>query len=360
MYRLAKPFFLRVLTPLHAGSGNDLGYVDLPIQRERHTGFPKVEASGLKGAIREVFEEYVFLDGGKEQSGRYTLDLKSSKVLNLLKLFPDINEIWLKEVEKEKKAEPVTDEKDNQKIKFQQALELSFGPEDAGSSAHAGALGFTDARVLLFPVKSMKGVFAYVTCPLVLERFREDLEICRQTGGIISHFFENQEVPVLETISDAGKLAIGAKIILEEYTFEVRVDETTKKFACWLQEILDLEEVGKKLVVLSNNDYRDFVHLSTEVITRTRINDETGTVQQGALFTEEYLPQETILYALALAAPVFSKEKGIFGKKNGKPEAMRVLDFFGTGLPEIIQLGGNATLGKGIVNIRHWKEEKNG
>ncbi|MEW5822118.1 MAG: RAMP superfamily CRISPR-associated protein, partial [Cyanobacteriota bacterium] len=58
MYKQAKPFFMIVQTPLHAGSGQDLGIVDQPIQRERHTSFPKIEGSSLKGAIREVFEEY--------------------------------------------------------------------------------------------------------------------------------------------------------------------------------------------------------------------------------------------------------------------------------------------------------------
>ncbi|MBK9462153.1 MAG: hypothetical protein IPN94_22720 [Sphingobacteriales bacterium] len=32
--------------------------------------------------------------------------------------------------------------------------------------------------------------------------------------------------------------------------------------------------------------------MSTEVITRTKIDNETGTVEDGALFTEEYLPTE--------------------------------------------------------------------
>ena len=29
--------------------------MDLPIQRERHTGFPKIEGSGIKGCVREAF-----------------------------------------------------------------------------------------------------------------------------------------------------------------------------------------------------------------------------------------------------------------------------------------------------------------
>ena len=37
MYKLARPLFLHCQTPLHAGTGQDLGYIDLPIQREKHT-----------------------------------------------------------------------------------------------------------------------------------------------------------------------------------------------------------------------------------------------------------------------------------------------------------------------------------
>ncbi|HPB82071.1 MAG TPA: RAMP superfamily CRISPR-associated protein, partial [Spirochaetota bacterium] len=43
---------LYAVSPLHAGSGSIIGAVDLPIQRERHTGWPHVQASGLKGALR--------------------------------------------------------------------------------------------------------------------------------------------------------------------------------------------------------------------------------------------------------------------------------------------------------------------
>ena len=56
MYKKAIPFFLICETPLHAGSGSDLGVIDLPIQRERHTTFPKIESSSLKGSLREAFE----------------------------------------------------------------------------------------------------------------------------------------------------------------------------------------------------------------------------------------------------------------------------------------------------------------
>lgn len=313
MYKLAKPFFIVVETPLHAGSGQELGTVDMPIQRERHTGFPKIEGSGLKGSIREVF---------KDETGEITVG--NQKVDN--------------------------SNRDN-------TILLAFGPEEG--DAHAGALGFTDARILLFSVKSMKGVFAWITCPKVIKRFKEDLELCKNSGAINKLFFENKNIPSENTIANLEELAIKGKVILEEYAFEVNQEQTTSDFAKWLGAMLDIKEIEDKLVVLSDEDFRDFVNLSTEVITRTKINNETGTVKSGALFTEEYLPAETIMYSLTLTTPIFNKDKGIFTTKDGKKEEKLVMEFFEKGLPKVMQIGGNATTGKGIVRTKVW-EDKDG
>lgn len=59
MYQLAKPLFFRTETPLHAGSGSDLGHIDLPIQREKHTDLPNIQSSSLKGAFRQNLEQNV-------------------------------------------------------------------------------------------------------------------------------------------------------------------------------------------------------------------------------------------------------------------------------------------------------------
>ncbi|BCB96573.1 type III-B CRISPR module RAMP protein Cmr4 [Dissulfurispira thermophila] len=313
MFKKARPFFIICETPLHCGSGNDIGNVDLPIQRERHTDFPKIEASSLKGGIREAFEE-----ADKDiKVGSLTINISDKSTIS-----------------------------------------LAFGPEQG--SDHAGALGFTDARILLFPVKSMKGVFAWVTCPQVLERFKSDLNLCGVNLGF--------EMPQANTApKDCSLFINGNKIVLEEYTFEIARDRDESgnctSLANWLSENLFLansgiqfwkEKIKKDIVVISDDEFRDFVTLSTEVITRTKINNETGTVQSGALFTEEYLPTDTVLYSLALTTPVFKEkdeEKGIFKQDSANEEDM-VMEFFTTGLPEIIQLGGNATIGKGIARVK--------
>ncbi|QSQ07881.1 hypothetical protein H0A61_00198 [Koleobacter methoxysyntrophicus] len=315
MYKIAKPFFIWVQTPLHAGSGNDLGIIDLPIQREKHTSYPKIEASGLKGSIRESFEE----QKGKELDGFGKID--------------------------------------------QESIDLVFGPENARSDGHAGALGFSDARLLLFPVKSMKGVFVWVTCPQVLKRFERDLKICAPDGSMLTRFFAKKDdnksyanIPDELTVSNLSEIEVkDRKIVLEEYAFPVTETRSTMEFANKLSAELGIEEIKRKVVVLPNETFRDFVQLSTEVITRTKIDSESGTVKDGSLFTEEYLPSESILYSLALVSPLFVEneaKKGKFKAESTEGEIQKIKDFFVNGLPEVMQIGGNATLGKGIVMMK--------
>lgn len=330
MFKLAKLFFIVCETPLHCGSGNDIGIVELPIQREKHTDFPKIEGSSLKGGIREAFEE-----SGKEEK------IGNSKV----------------------------------KIADTDTISLVFGPAEGAD--HAGSLGFSDARLLLFPVKSMKGVFAWVTCQKILERFKNDLSLAAKSfSKSLKDFGIDFEIPRKATTpKDCALFIKDDKIVLEEYTFAITKDTdgngNCTKLAKWLSKNIfpannnDYSywrgKIEKDIVILSDDDFRDFATLSTEVITRTKINNETGTVQSGALFTEEYLPAETILYSLAFTTPIFKEkenDKGIF-KQNGKKEEELVMEFFEKGLPEIIQLGGNATIGKGIVRTKIL-EVKNG
>jgi CRISPR-associated protein Cmr4 len=91
--------------------------------------------------------------------------------------------------------------------------------------------------------------------------------------------------------------------------------------------------------------------MSTEVIARTVIG-EKGTAEN--LWYEEYLPSETVLYSLALTSPVMvadDNKKEIFKADSPEKEAENVMKFFKSGIPKVIQIGGNQTIGKGIVRI---------
>ena len=312
MFKVAQPLFFHVITPLHVGSGSDLGIVDLPIQREKHTGFPKIEASSLKGSFRETLED------------------KYSDVNDRIKVHLVFG------------LDASNEESEEVKAFFEQKSHTEF----------AGALGLTDARILLFPVKSMKGIFAWVTCAKVLQRFTIDLNLCHPPIENSNLKFSPQNTT--NALCSSREVMISDKIVLEEFTFEAETNEKLKNFAKHLGDILGLPELENKCVLLPDTDFDEFVHLSTEVITRTKINNETGTVQSGALFTEEYLPAESVLYALTFASPIFAADediKAIFNA-NGAPEEEEVMKFFVDSLPPYIQIGGNATIGKGIMAIR--------
>ncbi|WP_026994899.1 type III-B CRISPR module RAMP protein Cmr4 [Flectobacillus major] len=322
MYQNAKPLFFICETPLHAGSGSDLGIVDLPIQRERHTSFPKIESSSLKGAIRQAFESV---------EGENTL------ITNAL-----------------------------------------FGTEDAGNDAHAGALAFTDARLLLFPVKSMKGVFAWITCSKVLQQFERDMKLTNTLFNITGDYQMGiAEGECLLLNQDNSKLKIGNSIVLEEYAFthkSVSLAVDSKSLQDWLSSNLPTSwenKLKEDIVILSNDDFTDFVNLSTEVITRIGIDNDKGTVKNGALFTEEFLPAETVMYSMVMAAPIMvdSQKKDEHGKtvkdltieeldkteecKNETDLSKKVMNAFVKKLPSIFQIGGGATLGKGIVKTKN-------
>lgn len=306
MFRKARVMFMYTETSLHCGSGSSLGVVDLPIQREKYTDFPVCQASAIKGAVREWFEEK----------------------------FKGNNE-------------------DEKKIVY------TFGPdfERGDGEAFAGAATFTDGRILLFPVRSLNGVFAYTTSRFVLSRFRRDASM-----AVIQDI--NWNVPALNGnkvlgVKNSGVRVSGqSKIVLEEYTLDFEENSDVEKIAEWLsQNALPKEEeyndfwrkkIKTDLVVLPDDVFRDFVKLSTEVQARIRINNETKTVDKGALFYEEALPSDTLLYSVIMAHdPACDSDK----RPTGLKDANDVMKFLCSLDGKRFQLGGDVTIGKGVLNL---------
>jgi CRISPR-associated protein Cmr4 len=252
--------------------------VDLPVQRERHTGWPVIPGSSIKGVLRDACNPRNGDDG-----------------------------MW----------------------------EAAFGPakiDSASGDAFAGALSLTDARLLAFPVRSLKGVFAWVTCPQAIQRWVRDLKV----AGVASHapaFDVNEgEAPG----SALQVQAVDVRVVLEEFVFAPK-EQNLDFFP-----VLGAEE-RKRLAILNDNDFTYFAKHATEVTARIKLNSETKTVDKGALFYQEFLPAETLLYAVVLGAP--SRKAG----RDGSAEAM--LSYLFGKLPEYLQIGGNETTGKGICKV---------
>lgn len=287
MFKDKKIMFIIAESPLHPGSGSDTGIVDLPIQRERYTNYPKIESSSLKGSLREYF---------------YKIDKDKTNIV--------------------------------------------FGPEESGD--YAGCVAFTEAKILFFPVKSLRGVFAWVTCPYVIERFKKDLKCSK----IDSNFLDNINISPLR-VNTESKVLLDQnnqkKVTLEEFTFkevteDQDVDELAEYFSDLFQDNYRQDKFKKSIVVLSDDDFEYFVTNSTEIITRTKINVYTGTVQTGALWTEEYLPENTIMYSLVMIGEPR-------GKNEDLKESSQVIEFLNKIDKEVIQIGGNQTIGKGLCKI---------
>lgn len=288
--------FLHAHTPLHPGSGTALGFVDLPVQRERHTQWPVIPGSALKGILRDACREKAKSNHGGDRRKTNNED---------------------------------------------QELTAVFGPGKIDDSdSHAGALSVTDARILAFPVRSPKGVFAWVTCPAVLERLARDAGL----AGL--------SVPGLPSPLEAGEavcyegsplLFDGGALVFEEYEFRRRA--SADDLAAWIAASAVRDEPTRArlkthLAVIPDNEFTHFVRYATEVAARIGLDYETKTVSDKALFYEEFLPAETIFYALVLASDSRKRDKSM--------RAGQVVAYLEKSLPPFLQVGADETIGKGI------------
>lgn len=298
----ANLLFLHALTGVHPGGGTALGVVDLPVQRERHTQWPMVSGSSLKGVLRDACRQSL---EGEDES--------------------------------------------------QELFRAAFGPETDNASDFAGALSFTDARVLAFPVRSLRGVFAWVTCPAVLARFARDKKL-------LAWKCKNKEdrgsAPGTPPVVHRGEAICPAKsdlliedrnLLLEEFEFR-RVGDGDK-IASHLANLAvtdsaTADRIRRNLVVLNDDDFTHFVRHATEVIARIGLDYETKTARGKALFYEEFLPPETLFYAVVFATD--SRNKQI--KQNADAAAM--LELLSDNTPKVIQIGADQTIGKGLCAIK--------
>jgi CRISPR-associated protein Cmr4 len=312
--------FIHAQTGLHPGSGTALGTVDLPVQRERHTQWPIIPSSTLKGILRDAIREKVkgnyqpeFEE--KEENGQTRRVLKRSQ-------------------------RQVANEDDPDLVAI-------FGPGKVGpDTSHAGALSLTDARILAFPVRSLKGVFAWVTCRAVLERLQRDLSLIQAN----SNAFTLPDAPVKDMALCAANsplLVDGNKLVLEEFDF-VRTGDVGA-VANWVSQRAVADEATQRrlqshLVVLYDDDFTHFARHATEIVARVGLDYERKTVKSGALFYEEFLPAETLFYSVVLASS---------SRRDGHDRsASEILRYLRDNMPPVLQIGGDETIGKGLCSVR--------
>jgi CRISPR-associated protein Cmr4 len=279
--------FIHAFSPLHPGTGQSVGAIDLAIARERSTGIPYLPGSSIKGVLRDRF-----LTGASEAE-------KSS------------------------------------------AYHL-FGPPTESASDHAGSLHFGDGRLVFLPVRALAGTFAYVTSPYLLDRLAVDL----QEGKLGIALPTEQPADVDEAYVAADSYLLHSeKVILEDLDFSARQQEGWGNFAQALGRVIGGDALAKSLprrICVVHDDVMSFLlEQATEVTARIRLDTEKKTVAQGALWYEESLPAETILAALVVAAP----------PKITKLTADEALKALAGCLDGLVQFGGKATVGRGFCRV---------
>ena len=280
-----KLIFVHALTPLHAGAGQGVGAIDLPIQRERATNLPVLPGSGLKGCLRDA-------------------------------------------------------------MRADQHVDLLFGaPSKEGEDMSAGVLRISDAHLLLLPVRCLGATFAWTTCPFVLRRF------ARAAGAT---------APSVPAVADGNarlasmdatvKLSAGSRLVLEDLDFDpgANADPDAIAWCKWIGDRLFpkdgdpwREELRKRFAIVDDKSFDFLSEFATEVTAHISINDETGTVDEGALWYQEALPAETVLAGVLQAD---TPRKGGSGFSAEKILEMVVAN-------EGMQFGGKASTGLGYARL---------
>jgi CRISPR-associated protein Cmr4 len=279
-------------TSIHAGTGQNTGIIDLPIQREGHTGWPCVYGSGLKGALRSRAED---------QLGS-----------------------------------------DNPSVK------LVFGPDTRNASEHAGALTVSDARLVLLPVRSLTSHFKWVSCPAALARLARDAGRAG-IGGFEA--LAGVELPNDGAHASAAiQHQLSGELFLEEYRFEAGgrdLSAIISALARLSQRDDFAGQLQRQLLIVSDDSFQHLCRHATPVNAHIAIDNATKTVRGGALWYEETLPPETLLVALISAVDARARDADM---PAGDILSAVVTQLFGE--HPYLQVGGNETVGMGWCAVQ--------
>lgn len=308
------PLYLYAETPLHAGVGFVADApVDLPIQRELVTGHPMMRSSTLKGTLRATLRATA--------TGDEVTALFGSEPLN------------------------------------EQETAAGEAQKEAGEQMSALVIG--DAHLLLFPVAALFDTFAWITSADILARFQREV----QRRGV------DLKAPVVPAPGEGSAwtppqsrlVTEQGELVLEEFTFQARPHEAIGTIGTWFAKAIFPQDdayaywrqrVRSNLVILPEDAFRHFTMTGTEVVQRIRIDPATGIAKAGALWSEEYVPAETVFYAMIGARAPMPAIPALSSLRTGQ-EALALLQ---AKIGGYVNAGGGRNLDRGALRLRWAKE----
>ena len=275
---------LRTVTPLHVGTGQSAGAVDLPIARERATAWPVIPGSSFKGVLRDAAREANLAAGKGMDDGR--------------------GEIF-------------------------------------GDMKQAGALSVSDQRMVLFPVRSYAGTFAYVTSPLAIVRLFElsDYANADLRSDEIAQFAVGEKAKVTrDTALKVGHLD-DQRIFLEDLDIPYEVDGTgaLENLANSLAKVLGItpQLINRRIAIVNDSIFTFLTETATEVVTHVSLEFETKTAKKGHLRNEEAVACEAVFAGLATGLNTKHDWRNAIKTHDGK----------------LLQFGGKASVGMGLCRL---------
>ncbi|MEM2914640.1 MAG: type III-B CRISPR module RAMP protein Cmr4 [Candidatus Bathyarchaeia archaeon] len=285
---------LRSVVPLHPGVGRGGEEVDLAIQRDG-LGFPIIYSSSIKGALKSMI---------------WRLDQRKANLL--------------------------------------------LGPETE-EEKFASALSILDCFLLIMPVRSLVGIYAFLTTPLLLRRFYEIMDFAEAVG--IKNLKELKD-SVRQVLKDSDGLKESTIVSSSD---KLKVDALNGKLVIneelWLQPIEkdsveDLESKLKiekgRLVVVNDDSGLSAINRSILRVTRVRIGRETKTVEGRGLWTEEHVPHDAFFYTVFFYSRSYNEALDSADKVRN--EIRGLINEFGN----YLIIGGHETVGRGIVKLKFW------
>ncbi len=281
-----KIYHLVSQTVLHCGAGQSIGTVDQPIMREKATHLPIAPSASVRGVMKQYF--------------------------------------WQHAMEKAELTRTLF-----------------------GDNKRSGALSLTDAHLLLLPVRSVYGVLAYVTCPFILRRYQADQPTLASLPIPVTG---TEQAFVTSANRNSAPNQTEKTVVLDLLDLPAQADDAAEQWATKISESVYPDDVESRaylhdrIIILPDDLFTFLTQTAMDIRSRIRIDPKTGVVADGALWTEENLPAESVLWG----GYAIQEHSDQTGSEAGFQEVMQI--------SPLLQLGGNAGTGSGLVRAIVAKE----
>lgn len=329
LYKYGLLIIATTVTPAHAGSGRGYGVVDLPIQRDS-MGYPIIWASSFKGALK-------------------------TQLLRVM---------------------------DKTKV------EALLGSEPGGEITFPGIANILDLIPLAVPVPSAEEGVVFITTPYLLSRVKSYIDIVSNVLEKLDHYRENQELSkalksfidiLFERIveatrehSDTAVFSINSDrdVTIITYKFKAKglnidpsICEALDNELSNMHPLYNAFKFTRHLLVIRDGIGRSIIESGIQRVYRIAVDRDTKTVKEGALWSEEYLPQATLLISVLTVSDLDVLNKAIRSRKDIEKriknayisiESIEKLckDILSKVKDVHLFIGGKETIGRGIIHFK--------